>query len=119
MKTIKPSEGLIYPRQTVFVEGEIAGSKARSAAHGGRWVVKIRDTGSVANAPMATLAVNENPDQNPAVCAMGVGKPNEGVLQLFRDEEFESLFQIGRTFRAEAIVCVVDGMAWFNVWQII
>ena len=50
---------------------------------------------------------------------MGVGKPNEGVLQLFRDEEFESLFQIGRTFRAEAIVGVVDGMAWFNVWQII
>lgn len=119
MKTIKPSEGVIYSRQTVFVEGEIAGSKARSAAHGGRWVVKIRDTGSVANAPMATLAVNENPDQNPAVCAMGVGKPNEGVLQLFRDEEFESLFQIGRTFRAEAIVGVVDGMAWFNVWQII
>ncbi len=119
MKTINPSEGIIYSHQTVFVEGEIAWPKARSAAHGGRWVVKIRDTGSVANMPVAMLAVNENPDQNPAVCAMGVGKPNEGVLQLFRDEEFESLFQIGRTFRAEAIVGVFDGIAWFNVWQLI
>ena len=119
MKTIKPSEGVINARQSVFVEGEIAGSKAWSDAHGGRWVARIRDTGSAGNESIAMLAVNKDPGKNTALHTLGVGLPNAGVLQLFRDEEFESLFQIGRAFRAEAIVGVVDAMAWFNVWQII
>ncbi|MDA7618222.1 hypothetical protein N8703_02865 [Verrucomicrobia bacterium] len=117
MPTIKPSEGVSHARKTVFVEGEIAGLKFYSEAHGGRWVVKIRDSGT--NNPVANLALNENLEENLPVQAMGVGNPNSGILQLFSEKEFGSLFKEGRTFRAEAIVGTVDGMAWFNVWQII
>lgn len=117
MPTIKPSEGVNHTLQTVFVEGEIAGLKVYSEARGGRWVVKIRDSGT--NNPVANLALNENPDQNPRVLALGVGEPNTGILQLFREPEFGPLFREGRTFRAEVVVGIVDGFAWFNVWQII
>ena len=64
-------------------------------------------------------SLNENPGAEPGGERMGVGNPNAGILQLFRDEKFGSLFKEGRTFRAEAIVGNVNGMPWFNVWQII
>lgn len=82
-------------------------------------MVSIKDRGSADNTSVATLVVNENPDENTVVSALRVGAPSSGILQLFNDEEFNSLFQIGRTFRAEAIVGVIEGVAWFNVWQII
>ena len=119
MVTISPSEGLKYARKTVFVEGKISGSKFHTTPLGGRWVVRIGDIDSGTGHSDAALALNENPDQNPHVHALGVTSPNQAIKKLFEDEKFEMLFQIGMTFRAEAIIGVSNGTAWFNVCQIV
>jgi len=117
--TINPSEGINYAKKTVFVEGKISGSKFHTTSLGGRYVVRIGDIDSDTGHFDATLALNENPNLNPPVHALGVTSPNQAILRLFKDEAFEMLFQMGMTFRAEAIVGTYNGIAWFNVSQII
>lgn len=119
MTTIKPSEGVQYARKTIFVEGKIAGAKSHTALLGGRWVVPVADIDSSTGRSDATLVLNENPDENPTVRALGVRQPSRAVLSLFSAASFNRLFQPGMTFRGEAIVGVYNGTAWFNVWEII
>lgn len=118
MITVKPSEGLHHARETVFVEGVIAGHKSHSNTQGGRWIVRIGDIDSPKGQSNATLVLNENPDQNTPVHVLGVRSPNNAVLALFNHEKFNGLFQLGMTFRAEAIIGNYNGDAWFNVSQI-
>lgn len=119
MITIKPSDGLIYARKSVIVEGKIAGAKVHTETRGGRWVVSVSDLNSPAGRSDAVLAVNEKPEDNPPVLALGVTAPNQAIVKLFGDESFERLFLPGTSFRAEAVVGVLDGQVWLNVSQII
>ncbi|MCP4611714.1 MAG: hypothetical protein GY845_23640 [Planctomycetes bacterium] len=119
MITVKPSDGIQYTRQKVFVEGKISGHKSYSESQGGRWMVRIVDLDSPVGRSDAILVLNENPEQNLPVNDMGVKKPNQAMADLFCKKEFEKLFQPGMTFKAEAIAGDFNGEAWFNVSQIL
>lgn len=119
MTTIKPSEGNNYFGQNVFVEGKITSPKTHTTAYGGRWVIRIADLDSPSGDYQAVLVLNEDPDKNPKVSALGVRAPNEAIKTIFSDTSFERLFHEEMTFRAEAIVGIYDGLAWFNISQII
>ena len=118
MRTIRPSEGLKHLKETVFVEGIIAGPKTYSNNYGGRWIIEIADANSQDSTTDAILVANENPNQNPAIKDLCKKPPNDAILSIFRNDEFAKLFQPGTVFRAESIVDRSNGLAWFNIWQI-
>ncbi len=119
MLTIKPSEGRRYARQSVFIEGLIAGQKTYSSQFGGRWVVDVTDVDGSLSEIAGTLVLNEQPNENPATSALGVTTPNRALVALFSGDEFAKLYQPGRRFRAEVVIGVHEANVWFNVSQLL